>query len=115
MKKIPLTSTMCGASPGAWVVDMTVRAETCATPLTVAAQIHGPPNMAPNVLMKHKSTMSQCKPPPFFLVFSNMISLQNKKQEILQQTLFAQSILNMCLYSIGHILMNLLANFSLNE
>ena len=85
---------MCGASPGAWVVDMTVRAETCATPLTVAAQIHGPPNIAPNVLMKHKSTMSQCKPPPFFFVFSNMISLQiEKKQASLQQTHFTQSLI----------------------
>ena len=92
---------MCGASPGAWVVDMTVRAETCATPLTVAAQIHGPPNIAPNVLMKHKSTMSQCKPPPFFFVFSNMISLQNqKKQESLQQTHLTQSILNYFYYGL---------------
>ena len=91
---------MCGASPGAWVVDMTVRAETCATPLTVAAQIHGPPNIAPNVLMKHKSTMSQCKPPPFFFVFSNMISLQNKKNpESLQKTHFTQSIL-ICVYIV---------------
>ena len=106
---------MCGASPGAWVVDMTVRAETCATPLTVAAQIHGPPNIAPNVLMKHKSTMSQCKPPPFFFVFSNMISLQNKKTGKFTTNSFYPIHTNMCLDSIGHILMNLLANFSLNE
>ena len=108
---------MCGASPGAWVVDMTVRAETCATPLTVAAQIHGPPNIAPNVLMKHKSTMSQCKPPPFFFVFSNMISLQNGKTGKFTTNLFyaIYTKVYMCLYCIGHILINLLANFSLNE
>ena len=76
---IPLTSTMCGASPGAWFVDITVSAPTWATPLTVAAQIHGPPKNPPRVLRKHNRTISQCKPPPFFFDFSNMISLTKKR------------------------------------
>ena len=103
---------MCGASPGAWVVDMTVRAETCATPLTVAAQIHGPPNIAPNVLMKHKSTMSQCKPPPFFFVFSNMISLQNGKTgKLTTNSFYAIHKMYMCLYCIGLNLIKLTRKF----
>ena len=37
-----LTSTTLAFSPGACVVDITVKAETWATALTVAAHSHGP-------------------------------------------------------------------------
>ena len=53
-----LTSTTWGASPGARVVDITVRAETCETARTVAAQIQGPPKMLPAKLMTLSRTMS---------------------------------------------------------
>ena len=36
------TSTTLAFSPGAWVVDITVKAETWATALTVAAHSQGP-------------------------------------------------------------------------
>merc|ERR1719348_2728778 len=46
-------------------VDITVRADTWDTALTVAAQIQGPPNIPQQRLMKDKRTMSRWRPAPF--------------------------------------------------
>lgn len=74
---IPLTSMMCGLSPGAWVWDMTVKAETWATERTVAAHMNGAPIRPQPTLAMHTNTMSRWNPDPFLSLrsFLSMISL----------------------------------------
>ena len=62
---LPLTSTNFGDSPGACVVDITVKADKCAMARTVAAQIHGPPTKAPGTFRIDNRTTSQWSPLPF--------------------------------------------------
>lgn len=71
------TSMRWGFSPGAWVLDMTVTAETWATDRTVAAHIHGAPINPQPTFVRHISTISKWKPEPFFnfLSFLSMMSL----------------------------------------
>lgn len=65
-KILPFTSMIWGLSPGAWVLDMTVTAETCAIDRTVAAHIQGAPMKPQPMFNTHKITMSKWKPEPFF-------------------------------------------------
>lgn len=78
---LPFTSIMWGLSPGAWVRDMTVTADTWVTDLTVAAQIKGAPIRPQPTFNKQTKTMSKWKPEPFFSLrsFLSMISLKTWK------------------------------------
>lgn len=62
----PLTSTICGLSPGACVVDMIVSAETWLTERTVATHCQGAPNIPHTAFTSDITTMSIWKPLPFF-------------------------------------------------
>lgn len=77
LTRCSFTSTRCGFSPGAWVRDITVTADTCATERTVAAQIHGVPRKPQPTLSKQTSTMSRWKPEPLRSLrsFLSIISL----------------------------------------
>lgn len=79
---LPLTSTICGASPGACVLDMTVKAATWVTERTVAAQCQGAPMTPQTALRIQITTMSIWKPEPFFKFLSglSMINLEKKNK-----------------------------------
>ena len=55
---------MEGGSPGALFVDITVKAFTCATALTIAAKMKGPPTNVPRQFMIQSKTLSQWTPAP---------------------------------------------------
>lgn len=81
LRRCSFTSTTWGFSPGACVLDITVTAETWATDLTVAAQIHGVPKKPHPTLIRHISTMSRWKPDPLrslrsFLSIINLLKLK---------------------------------------
>lgn len=61
-----LTSIKWGFSPGACVLDITVKADVWTIDLTAAAHIHGKPKNPHRTLMMQIITMSRCKPLPFF-------------------------------------------------
>lgn len=56
---LPLTSIICGFSPGACVRDMIVTADTWAIDLTVAAQTHGAPINPQPVFIMQTNKMSR--------------------------------------------------------
>lgn len=87
------TSIKCGFSPGAWVLDITVNADTWAIDRTVAAQIHGRPKNPQMLLMQHIITMSKWKPPPFFILrsFLSMINLETTTKVMLISLLFTKT------------------------
>lgn len=76
-RSLPLTSMMKGFSPGAWLFDMTVSADTWATERTVAADMKGAPIRPQQTLERHTSTISRWNPDPFFsfLSFLSIINL----------------------------------------
>ena len=65
-----ITLTTCARSPGACVVDMTVRAFLCDTDLTGAAQIHGRPMNEHSPHTKPTTNKSKLYPAPLRRLFS---------------------------------------------
>lgn len=77
-----LTSIRWGFSPGAWVRDITVKAEVWTMDLTAAAQSQGNPKKPQMMFVTQTMTISKCRPVPFLSLRSGllMISLPEKKK-----------------------------------